>query len=119
MLFMDARNHWHILAHCYVPHYDASNDYVSGHLFSQDGLTWNESAVEPYRHSVMFLGDVVQNFSTLERPKLAVDASSRLTHLFNGVSPRWPCAPCGGCTSCKVTPGTDWTYTLVRELLYS
>ena len=117
VLFMDARNHWHILAHCYVPHYDASNDYVSGHLFSQDGLTWKESAVEPYRHSVMFTGDVVQNFSTLERPKLAVDASSRLTHLFNGVSPRWPCAPCGGCTSCKVTPGTDWTYTLVRELL--
>ena len=115
VLFMDARNHWHILAHCYVPHYDESNDYVSGHLFSKDGLTWNENAVEPYRHSVSFSGGDVQNFSTLERPKLIVDAG-RPTHLFNGVSPEWPCSPCRGCTSCKVTPGTDWTYTLVREL---
>lgn len=115
MLFMDARNHWHILSHCYVPHYDESNDYISGHLFSEDGLTWNESNVEPYRHSVNFQGGQVQNFSTLERPKLIVDASGRPTHLFNGVSSRWPCSPCGGCTSCKVAPGTDWTYTLVRE----
>ena len=115
VLFMDAQNHWHILSHCYVPHYDESNDYISGHLFSEDGLTWNESNVEPYRHSVIFQGGQVQNFSTLERPKLIVDASGRPTHLFNGVSSRWPCSPCGGCTSCKVAPGTDWTYTLVRE----
>eukprot|EP01050_Picozoa_sp_SAG11_P006274 SAG11_NODE_480_length_9107_cov_7.433171_2_plen_1065_part_00 len=116
VLFMDAQNHWHILAHCYVPHYDESNDYVSGHLFSEDGLIWNESGVEPYRHTVSFQGGQVQNFSTLERPKLVVDASGRPTHLFNGVSSTWPCSACGGCTSCKVTPGTDWTYTLVREL---
>ena len=116
MLWVDPRGRWHILAHCYVPHYSEANDYVAGHLFSADGLEWTESAVEPYRHAVGYSDGSVQNFSTLERPKLAIAAGGRPTHLFNGASPRWPCGPCGGCTSCKVTPGTDWTYTLVRQL---
>lgn len=117
MLWVDGRGRWHILAHCYVPHYSEANDYVAGHLFSADGLEWDESPVEPYRHAVAYSDGSVQNFSTLERPKLAfAGGNGRPTHLFNGVSPQWPCGPCGGCTSCKVTPGTDWTYTLVRRL---
>ena len=116
MFWVDPRGRWHILAHCYVPHYSEANDYVAGHLFSADGLEWSESPVEPYRHAVEYSDGSVQNFSTLERPKLAFAAGGRPTHLFNGVSPQWPCGPCGGCTSCKVTPGTDWTYTLVRRL---
>ena len=28
--WVDRRGHWHILSHCYVPHYDEGNDYVSG-----------------------------------------------------------------------------------------
>ena len=116
-LWVDQRGHWHILSHCYVPHYNEGNDYVSGHLFSADGLTWSESSVQPYQHAVEYRDGSTQNFSTIERPKLVFDdATGRPTHLFNGASPRWPCEPCGGCTSCKVTAGTDWTYTIVREL---
>ena len=46
-LWVDHRGHWHILAHCYVPHYSEANDYVAGHLFSADGLEWTESPVSP------------------------------------------------------------------------
>lgn len=117
MLYTDRRNHWHILAHTYSPHQNADRDYVSGHLYSEDGIDWIESAIEPYRHAVQFAGDKVQNFSTIERPKLLFDSNGTATHLFNGVSPSWPCSTCGGCTSCKVSPGKDWTYTMVRQLL--
>jgi hypothetical protein len=116
MLWVDLRGGWHILAHCYVPHYSEADDYVAGHLFSADGLEWTESPIEPYRHTVEYSDGSVQNFSTLERPKLVFAADGQPTVLFNGASPQWPCGPCGGCTSCKVTPGTDWTYTLVRRL---
>lgn len=114
--WVDRRGHWHILSHCYVPHYDEGNDYVSGHLYSRDGVHWIEGTVEPYRHAVQYSDGSAGNFSTLERPKLVFGDDGRPTHLLNGASPRWPCESCGGCTSCKVTPGTDWTFTIVRKL---
>ena len=49
-LWVDRHGHWHILAHCYVPHYNEVNDYISGHLYSEDGVNWIEGSTEPYRH---------------------------------------------------------------------
>lgn len=66
-----------------------------------------------------------QTFSTMERPKLMFDDSGNPTHITNGVSPVYPCDSCkgfgdapkdGGCCWCKVTPGEDWTYTLMQPI---
>jgi len=117
VLWIDASGNWHVLMHTYSPHQNEDRDYISGHIFSYDGVDWATNDVEPYGHSVDYADGSSQNFSTIERPKLLFDAG-RPSYLLNGVSSYWPggCGPCGGCTECKVTRGTDWTYTMVRRL---
>ena len=80
---------------------------------------------EPYNNIVRFADNTSQTFSTMERPKLMFDKDGNPTHITNGVSPVYPCDSCkgfgdaprgGGCCWCKVTPGEDWTYTLMQPL---
>ena len=132
-LFIDARG-FHILAHVYSMEAFPSNT-ISGLAFSESGLDWTWSEVEPYGNAVERTDGTVDHFATMERPKLLfADASNPThpTHIINGVSPIWdtsnatdPCheccpAPGGGgktrCSCCKTYPGIDWTYTLLRPL---
>jgi hypothetical protein len=144
-LWVDRYGHWHVLAHTYTDDpYPAQS--ISGHGYSVDGFRWEWSRTEPYSGSVLRVDGSVKNFSTMERPKLLfADAGDPLrpTHLLNGASPVWdsgsgsgsggggggggggsggsgsnPCGVCetGACVKCKVSPGLDWTYTVVRPL---
>eukprot|EP00035_Acanthoeca_spectabilis_P011694 m.206085 g.206085 ORF g.206085 m.206085 type:complete len:564 (-) comp15424_c0_seq2:110-1801(-) len=123
-LFINPRG-FHVLAHVYTEAPYPSIAF-SGHGYSRDGLTWTWSSEEVYGGEVNRVGGLSEHFATMERPKLIFADPSRPTtptHLFNGVSPVWngsqadPCAACGHCSRCKVTPGMDWTYTLARPLV--
>jgi hypothetical protein len=129
-LWIDARDHWHVLSHTWSALPYPSNA-ISGHGFSIDGTLWHFSPSEPYGNAVTHADGSVQRFSTLERPKLlfADPARPRVpTHLINGVNPVWlagadPCAVCGAgggatvhCSHCKQQPGIDWAYTLMTPL---
>lgn len=116
-LWQDARGHWHILAHTWcAPAWPAFT--ISGHAFSEDLLHWTFSMVEPYGANVTFTDGSVQPFATLERPKVHFWPHTLVpAYITNGASPQWPCAACkdgGRCSACKVSPGLDWTYTLIR-----
>ena len=104
---------------------------ISGHLFARNlEGPWHVSPDEPYDNIVQYadkLGQIrsSQTFSTMERPKLMFDAEGNPTQITNGVSPVYPCDSCkgfgdapkeGGCCWCKVTPGEDWTYTLMQPI---
>ena len=120
------RGHWHILAHTYVNDpYPAQS--ISGHGYSRDGLHWTFSRTEPYTGAVQRADGTVKNYATMERPKLLFadpNDPTRPTHLLNGASPVWDadgknaCGACetAACVKCKVSPGMDWTYTVVRPL---
>ena len=126
-IYVDARGHWHLLAHTYIKdQYPAQS--ISGHGFSRDGHHWNYSRTEPYSGAVVRADGSVKTYATMERPKLLfADPADPLrpTHLLNGASPVWdmgnatnPCGACetGACVKCKVSPGMDWTYTVARPL---
>lgn len=127
-LWIDKRNNFHLLSHAWSALPYPSNA-ISAHAFSEDGVNWNFSEVEPYNNSVVRQDGTVDRFATLERPKLVFGDPSQPhtpTHIINGVSPVWgdgddPCAPCGKgktahCSHCKQQPGIDWTYTLMQPL---
>jgi len=56
-IYQDLRGHWHLLAHVYnvVPFATTGINYISGHGFSEDGLSWNMTAIEPYGYNVSSL----------------------------------------------------------------
>jgi hypothetical protein len=126
-VYVDGRGHWHVLAHTYVDEVYPQQS-ISGHGFSRDGRHWTYSKTEPYTGAVARADGSVKNYATMERPKLLFADPldpARPTHLLNGASPVWDAAnatnPCGACESaqcvkCKVSPGMDWTYTVVRPL---
>lgn len=100
---------------------------ISGHGYSRDGLHWTFSRTEPYTGAVQRADGTVKNYATMERPKLLFadpNDPTRPTHLLNGASPVWDadgknaCGACetAACVKCKVSPGMDWTYTVVRPL---
>ena len=106
---------------------------ISGHAFSEDGIAWTFSDVQPYGNAVPRTDGTVDHFATMERPKLFFgDAAdqTRPTHILNGVSGLgWdsknatdPCHACchistgSRCSCCKTFPGLDWTNTLLRPL---
>ena len=43
---------------------------ISGHAWSTDGYNWTFSTIQPYSNAVHRTDGSVQNFATLERPKL-------------------------------------------------
>ena len=64
-LWQDARGHWHALCHVYTPTQQCGGadpssvtpecNYISGHMFSRDGLTnWTVSEVEPFSFSIVY-----------------------------------------------------------------
>ena len=127
-LWVDARGNWHVLAHTYTDDVFPALSY-SGHGFSTDGHHWHYSTEEPYDGTVRRVDGSTKYYATLERPKLLFTDPAypfRPTHVINGASPVWdegapanPCGACrtpGQCVGCKVTPGMDWTFTLVRPL---
>ena len=86
---------------------------------------WTVSPIEPYDSHLRYGDGTEETFSTMERPKLMFDAKGNPTHITNGVSPVYPCNSCkgfgdapkeGGCCWCKVTPGQDYTYTVIQPL---
>ena len=135
-LWMDARGHFHLLAH----RYDYRDGYpknpnqttpvlVSGHGYSVNGIDWDFNvAQQPYDAVIVFQNGTKQHLSTYERPHLVFDTETgQPTHLVNGVSPYWnkdkPCDGCSArkgslnsCVVCKTTKGLDYTYTLVTAL---
>ena len=126
-IYVDARGHWHVLAHTYINDVGPALS-ISGHGYSRDGHHWTYSETEPYSSAVKRVDGSEKTYSTMERPKfLFADPADPLrpTHLFNGASPVWDAGstnPCGGCklatcVKCKVTTGMDWTYTVVRPLM--
>ena len=129
-IWVDARGHWHLLAHTYTDDVFPKLSYA-GHGFSVDGHAWHFGKEEPYGGGIARADGTVKHYATLERPKLLFADPAhplRPTHLLNGASPVWdasnnassPCGACrtaGQCVGCKVSPGMDWTYTVVRPLV--
>lgn len=75
---------------------------MSGHGFSEDGVTWHfNSAQQPYNGVITFENGTLQHFSTYERPHLVFNEKQQPTHLINGVSPYWqPPGAQGPCDKC-------------------
>jgi hypothetical protein len=132
------RGHWHILAHVFntLPCGDgdpskvtASCNYISGHLFSRDGLSnWTVAREEPYSFKIQYSDGSSGLVATRERPKLLFDeVTGEPTHLFTSAAdlPHTACAQCGqtqhhsvgACIDCKITaPFDTGVYTMVRPL---
>jgi len=124
-LWFDRRRNFHILYHVYsLDPYAAGNASVaSGHLFSEDGLAWHRSGVQPFDGTVEFADGSSRTFATRERPQLLFADAARTTPsaLTSGVSSQpvgSMCDACkqGACSQCKVSPGRDWTYTILQPL---
>eukprot|EP00049_Salpingoeca_infusionum_P001842 m.51412 g.51412 ORF g.51412 m.51412 type:complete len:389 (+) comp11238_c0_seq1:22-1188(+) len=119
-LFQDKRGNFHAIFHAYnasTPCDACDSALVSGHMFSQDGVAWSSTTVQPYTHSVEFTDGSSQVFSTRERPKLYFDPATGVpTHIINGVNPRTTCPPVPS-VNCKTTVGVDWDFTLVQPLI--
>jgi hypothetical protein len=102
-------------------------NFISGHLFSRDGLTnWTVSPTEPYSYNLTYSDGSTGLVATRERPKLLFDAQGDPSHIYTSTvdMPETMCAQCnpGGntaraCIDCKVTPPFDkGVYTMVRPL---
>ena len=116
--YIDARGNFHILYHVYrtggasahncLPGNDGA--VVSGHYFSEDGLTWRTSPTMPYLNVVDLADGTQQLLTTRERPKMIFNEAGEPTHLSNGVCPSpgnfntpISCPDVStGCVDCKV-----------------
>ena len=128
--FVDPRNMWHIIYHVYrtggasahncTPGEDGA--VVSGHYFSQDGLSWHTSPTMPYINVVDLADGTSQLLTTRERPKMLFNAAGDPTHLSNGVCPspgNWQtpvsCPEVStGCVDCKVRRERSRTRSVPR-----
>ena len=88
-----------------------------------DGREWHRGARQPFNGTVRFTDGTARDFATRERPQLVFGDAARTTPvaLTSAVSsqPVGPaCDGCvlGACSQCKITPGRDWTYTIVQPL---
>eukprot|EP00049_Salpingoeca_infusionum_P011695 m.204046 g.204046 ORF g.204046 m.204046 type:complete len:428 (+) comp15005_c0_seq2:148-1431(+) len=118
-LYQDKRGNFHAIFHAYnatTPCGVCDSALVSGHMYSQDGIAWSKTTIQPYTHSVKFTDGSSHTFATRERPKLYIDPNTRVpTYLMNGVNPHTTCPPNPSCR-CKVTLGIDWDFTLIQPL---
>lgn len=127
--FIDARGNWHILYHVYRTGGESAHNctpgndgaVVSGHYFSQDGLSWITSPTMPYLNVITLADGTNQLLTTRERPKMIFNSDGEPTHLSNGVCPspgNWntpiSCPQVQtGCVDCKYN---DWDFTNVSPL---
>ena len=129
-LYIDAREHWHLLYHAY--NFNSTTNCDSGaislHAFSRDGRNWTTLSefVQPYSSKVIYEDGSSHVFSTLERPKVFFDSEGRMTHIFNAAMDPSECHPTA-CVECKWN-GTKGALrkgqvgsamTIVRRLDYS
>ena len=88
--------------HCSVYDTTQINDgpTVSGHAYSSDGVTWKQSAIQPYLHFYTTTDGLNHTISTRERPKLFFNAAGDPSYLLNGICTAVSCAPtpAGECT---------------------
>lgn len=136
-LWQDSRGHWHALSHVYTATRTCGNtsassitsecNYISGHLFSRNGINWTVSDIEPYSFNISYSDGTGEIVATRERPKLLFDrATKEPTHIYTAVAnlPKSSACtrcdakkPAGACIMCKITPPFDrHTYTQVRPL---
>jgi hypothetical protein len=122
-IYQDKRGYWHLLAHTYTtaPFASTKINYVSGHGFSHDGLSWNISRIEPYSYLVNYTDAAPAPVATRERPKFMFDeVTGEPSQLITAVSAQWPCTPCphgGACIDCKVQPPFDKdVFTMIQPL---
>jgi hypothetical protein len=116
-LWVDPRGAWHALFHVYaeVVEPTCASSNVSAHAFSEDGVTWHYSPLQPYTTTVTLTDGTSFITPTRERPKLLFGADGEPTHLFNGaVRDIQTCAP-HWCSHCKME--SQHTFTLVTPLL--
>lgn len=124
-LYLDKRGNWHQFFHTYTmscdtPRCDPTS--ISGHSFSQDGLVWYGSCVQPYFNTANVSDGSVVQMSTRERPKLLFNAEGGPIALSNGICPMPNCYP-QAAIQCKVQ-GIDahtgyWDHTLIVPLDWS
>ena len=116
-LWIDPRGAWHALFHVYqeVVEPSCANSNVSAHAFSQDGLEWHFSPVQPYTTRVELEDGTSFITPTRERPKLLFGADGEPTHLLNGAVRDMESCPPHWCSHCKME--SQHTFTLVTPLL--
>eukprot|EP00040_Diaphanoeca_grandis_P015747 m.80694 g.80694 ORF g.80694 m.80694 type:complete len:429 (-) comp25339_c0_seq3:104-1390(-) len=139
-LWEDANGFLHVLSHTFPPEgpngEDQPSTVMSIHGFSRDALEWHWSADQPYNSTIVFKDGHTVQHATAERPKLVIGSDGVPTHLINGLTTYlWPCNACPGCPTspgkpypgcphehmrvcnkCKMLPGKDSTYTIMRAL---
>jgi hypothetical protein len=125
-MWEDPNGNLHVLSHTFPPNRDADQPSVtiSLHGFARPaGLEWHWSANQPYGSTIEYDDGRAVHFATAERPKLVLDAVGNPTQLVNGLTSwQWPCNGCPDrgytnvCNICKLTPGKDYTYTIMRQL---
>ena len=124
-LWFDRRGNFHVIFHVYSLQPFAAGDWsvASGHMFSKDGVEWHRSSAQPFNGSVDFTDGTTRNYATRERPQLVFTDRGRHTPmaLISSVSSQpigHVCDTCTqhACSQCKVTPGRDWTFTIVQPL---
>lgn len=98
-IFIDKRGHWHALFHVYnatTPCGACDGSMVSAHDYSEDGITWTASSVQPFSNQYTLTTGGTVTLSTRERPKLLFAADGTPTHLINGVCHAVTCPPTPG-----------------------
>jgi len=118
-LWFDRRGNWHVMYHvyCLLP-YSSGKECYSGHAYSEDGLYWIFSPIEPFNGTIRFVDGSSRQFSTRERSHLVFSDEKRTTPIavITGVSSHPVDSSCDhckhtACSQCKVTDGMDWTFT--------
>eukprot|EP00039_Didymoeca_costata_P021107 m.343446 g.343446 ORF g.343446 m.343446 type:complete len:381 (-) comp22832_c0_seq1:24-1166(-) len=109
-IWIDEMGNWHSLFHasrrgsddtnCEAGH---SGSIVAAHIFSKDGLVWNQSAPEPFTNVIALEGGKDEIVATRERPKLIFNSKGIPTHLISGIS--------AGASSCAPTPCINCKYS--------
>ena len=139
-IWEDLDGHLHALGHTFPPvgpnGGTTPSHVLSMHGHSRDGVMWKWSKGQPYDATVRYPNGSTVLHATAERPKLVIDSTGFPTHLLNGLqSALWPCDGCIGCPTspgvpvpgcpderthvcnkCKMLPGMDYTYTIIRAL---
>jgi hypothetical protein len=114
---------WHVIYHVYNTSEGRRggkracfNTTVSGHIFSEDGLTWYPSPIPPFGARIALTGGTAVTVSTRERPYVYFDAEGEMTHLFNAVSAYDPVSQLLGRAVVGLLPATLLSLSIFHPL---